>query len=180
MTTEQAVKMIKEMLFKKTKVKFAEATLVDGTKITNNLEDDFELDQTLYVVAEDGTLVMAPEGSHTLESGVVIVLDEASVITEIRSEETEETTDEEMEEVVVDVPEETSDVITAEVVEAIVEAISPVIEEIKELQEELKAFKKDYKKFKSSEAIAPIKTKPQTYSQSFTDYRIDMLKKLKK
>jgi protein subunit release factor B len=105
MTTEQAVKMIKEMLFGKVPTKFAEARLMDGTKVSNNLEGDFEIGQTLYVVAEDVTLVLAPSGPHTLEDGVEVVLDEASLITEIKAEGAE-TTEETMEEVVVDVPEE--------------------------------------------------------------------------
>ena len=60
MTTEQAVKIIKEMLFGKTEVKMAEARLMDGTTVTNNLENDFEIGQTLYVVDADGTLVVSP------------------------------------------------------------------------------------------------------------------------
>lgn len=180
MTTEQAVKMIKEMLFGKTEVKMAEARLMDGTKVTNNLEGDFEIGQTLYVVAEDGTLVLAPSGEHTLEDGVVVMLDEASLITEIKAEGAEETTEEEMEEIVVETPEEVEEVITADVVEAIVEALSPVVEEIKTIQEELKNIKKEFNTFKVSEEIKPIKTKKETYSQSFTDYRVEMLKKLKK
>lgn len=184
MTTEQAVKMIKEMLFGKTEVKMAEARLMDGTKVTNNLEGDFEIGQTLYVVAEDGTLVLAPSGEHTLEDGVVVMLDEASLITEIKAEGAEETTEvveeETMEEIVVETPVEVEDVITADVVEAVVEALTPVVEEIKTIQEELKNIKKEFNTFKESEEIKPIKTKKETYSQSFTDYRVEMLKKLKK
>ena len=64
MTTEQAVKIIKEMLFGKTEVKMAEARLMDGTTVTNNLENDFEIGQTLYVVDADGALVLAPAGQE--------------------------------------------------------------------------------------------------------------------
>lgn len=182
MTTEQAVKMIKEMLFGKVSSKFAEARLMDGTKVSNNLEGDFEIGQTLYVVAEDGTLVLAPSGPHTLEDGVEVVLDEASLITEIKAEgaETTEEIEETMEEVVVDVPEEVEEVITADIVEAVVEALTPVVEEIQTIQEELRKIKKEFSEFKVSEEIKPIKTKKEAYSQSFTEYRLDMLKKLKK
>jgi hypothetical protein len=179
MTTEQAVKMIKEMLFGKVPTKFAEARLMDGTKVSNNLEGDFEIGQTLYVVAEDGTLVLAPSGPHTLEDGVEVVLDEASLITEIKAEGAE-TTEETMEEVVVDVPEEVEEVITADIVEAVVEALTPIVEEIQTIQEELRKIKKEFNAFKVSEEVKPIKTKKEAYSQSFTEYRLDMLKKLKK
>ena len=54
---------------------FAEATLVDGTKVSNDEEADFAIGQTLFVTTEDGSKVIAPVGLHTTESGIAIDVD---------------------------------------------------------------------------------------------------------
>lgn len=60
------------------KVKMDEATLVDGTVV--GTEGDFEVGKMLYVKTEEGWKI-APMGEHTTESGIVVVVDEAGVIT---------------------------------------------------------------------------------------------------
>jgi len=60
---------------------FAEATLADGTKITNMSEEDFAVGQELHVITAEGEHVLAPAGEHTTESGIVITVDEAGMIT---------------------------------------------------------------------------------------------------
>jgi hypothetical protein len=81
MNAAQAIDNIVKMLglqFKKET--FKSTFLVDGTtEVTNNMEDDFQPGQTLYVVKES-TLAPAPEGSHETKEGVVITLDSESVI----------------------------------------------------------------------------------------------------
>ncbi|MDH5646990.1 MAG: hypothetical protein OEZ01_13330, partial [Candidatus Heimdallarchaeota archaeon] len=84
-----------------------------------------------------------------------------------------------MEEVVVETPAAVEGVITEDVVQAVIEALTPVVEEIKAIQEEMKKFRQDYDAFKQSEEAKPLNTKVETYSQSFADYRVEMLKKLK-
>lgn len=54
---------------------FAEASLVDGTKVSNDEEADFAIGQTLFVTTEDGSKVIAPIGLHTTESGIAIDVD---------------------------------------------------------------------------------------------------------
>jgi len=54
---------------------FAEASLVDGTKVSNDEGADFAIGQTLYVTTEDGSKVVAPVGLHTTESGIAIDVD---------------------------------------------------------------------------------------------------------
>lgn len=54
---------------------FAEASLVDGTKVSNDEEADFAIGQTLFVTTEDGSKVIAPVGLHTTESGIAIDVD---------------------------------------------------------------------------------------------------------
>ena len=142
-------------------IKFAEATLADGTKITNMSEGDFAVGQELHVITAEGEHVLAPAGEHTTESGIVITVDEAGIITgvhypdaegegsleeEAPAEEaaTEEPIAEEMEEhevspegevseeVEVESPiEESTETPVAEIVEAVIEAISGEIEEMK-------------------------------------------------
>lgn len=61
---------------------FDEAELVDGTII--GTDGDFEVGKKLYVKDEAGEWVGAPVGEHSTKSGIVIVVDEESVITGIR------------------------------------------------------------------------------------------------
>jgi len=183
MTTEQAVKIIKEMLFGKAEVKMAEARLMDGTTVTNNLEGDFEIGQTLYVVDADGTLVLAPAAQeHQLEDGTIVVLDEASIIVEIRAagaEEVEETEEPSTEEVEVEAAEETTEINFEDELNNIKLSIEKLLDVIEKQSKDFSELKSDYDAFKQSEDKKPINTKKETYSQSFSDYRLDMLKKLK-
>jgi hypothetical protein len=96
MDATTAINNIRKMLglqFKKET--FTSTFLVDGTtEVTNNMEEDFQVGQTLYVVKES-TLVPAPEGSHTTRDGMVVSVDSESTIIAIASE--DKSTDAEVE-----------------------------------------------------------------------------------
>ena len=96
MDATTAINNIRKMLglqFKKET--FMSTFLVDGsTEVTNNMEEDFQVGQTLYVVKES-TLAPAPEGSHTTRDGLVISVDSESTIIAIVSE--DKSTDAEVE-----------------------------------------------------------------------------------
>jgi hypothetical protein len=96
MDATTAINNIRKMLglqFKKET--FTSTFLVDGaTEVTNNMEEDFQVGQTLYVVKES-TLVPAPEGSHTTRDGLVVSVDTESTIIAIVSE--DKSTDAEVE-----------------------------------------------------------------------------------
>lgn len=96
MNANEALYNIRKMLglqFKKET--FKSTFLVDGdTEVTNNMEEDFQVGQTLYVVKES-TLAPAPEGSHTTRDGLVISVDSESTIIAIVSE--DKSTDAEVE-----------------------------------------------------------------------------------
>jgi len=96
MDATTAINNIRKMLglqFKKET--FKSTFLVDGTtEVTNNMEEDFQVGQTLYVVKES-TLVPAPEGSHTTRDGMVVSVDTESTIIAIVSE--DKSTDAEVE-----------------------------------------------------------------------------------
>jgi len=81
--TEKLEEVIEEKVEEVVEEKMVEATLVDGTKITNKLDADFEVGQILYVITEAGESVPAPEGEHTTDSGIVVVVDAEGKITGI-------------------------------------------------------------------------------------------------
>lgn len=60
------------------------ATLTDGTKVETDEEGDFAVGQKLYVITESGEKVSAPEGEHTTESGITLVVDSEGVITGVK------------------------------------------------------------------------------------------------
>ena len=95
--TEAIDKIVKLLGLKFKKEKFFTTKLIDGnTEITNNLESEFGVGQTLYVVG-DSTLTPAPVGTHTTREGLVLTVDEESTITKI-----EENVEEAQQEVVED------------------------------------------------------------------------------
>jgi hypothetical protein len=63
--------------------KFFTTKLEDGqTEVTNNLDEELQVGQTLYVVGE-ATLQPAPAGTHKTREGIVITLDEESTIVKL-------------------------------------------------------------------------------------------------
>lgn len=143
---------------------FTEATLADGTKITNMVDGDFEVGQELHVITEEGEHVLAPSGEHTTESGIVITVDGEGKITgvkhpdaegegsmeemeptavseEMSTEEVEMAEDGILEDVVEETMEEGMDVKEA-IVEAIAEVVAPELEALKkkmaEMEEKMK------------------------------------------
>jgi hypothetical protein len=86
MNATEAINNIVKMLglqFKKET--FKSTFLIDGnTEVTNNMEDDFQVGQTLYVVKES-TLAPAPEGSHETRDGFIVSVDSESTIIAIVS-----------------------------------------------------------------------------------------------
>jgi len=114
---------------------FAEATLADGTKVTNKQEGELAVGQELYVITAEGEEVLAPAGEHTTESGIVVTVDEAGIITGIHHPDAEgegslevseeEMAKEEMEEEIVEA------VSSEDLLEAISELVMPEIEAMK-------------------------------------------------
>ena len=132
MTSTEAINKIKVLLgldVETVKESFeATANLMDGTPV--HTPGEFEVGAALHVIQEDGSMVPAPEGTHTLENGMALTVDAAGIIVSVeeKAEEAaaEETpaeatvAEEAMEEVVVeDVPEEVAPV-AEEVVSAVV------------------------------------------------------------
>lgn len=121
--------------------KFAEAHLIDGTKVMNDKDSEFAVGDSLFVETAEGEKVQAPEGEHELEGGIVVVVDAEGVITGIRRpdeagegslEASEEQMSEESEEKteMAEHPEEGMEP-SEEIIEAIAEIVMPEIEALK-------------------------------------------------
>lgn len=87
--TKKSNKMKKTNLFKMVfgKQKFAEVVTADGVILS--YEGDLAVGTALMVVAEDGSEVAAPEGSHALEDGRTVVVDADGLVVEIIEAEAE-------------------------------------------------------------------------------------------
>lgn len=172
---------------------FTEATLADGTKITNMVDADFEVGQELHVITEENAHVLAPSGSHTTESGIVITVDGEGKITgvkhpdaegegsleeeatpvseEMSTEEVEMAEEDVLEDVVEETMEEGMDVKEA-IVEAIAEVVAPELEALKKKMAEME------EKMKKHYAAEPA-AKPSSESK-FSKSGSDPLKALDK
>jgi len=128
------------------KENFVEATLADGTKVTNMLDADFEVGQELHVITEEGEHVLAPSGSHITESGIELTVDGEGIISGVKHPDVEGegsleegVTEEEMS--IEDVAEEVVDAAIEEGMtpEAVIEVVKEVIDAVVEpAMEEMK------------------------------------------
>ena len=179
---------------------FADAVLVDGTKVTNMEDADFAEGQVLHVITEEGEHVIAPEGAHVTESGIELVVDGQGVITQVNrpdESEMEETmpVEEEMaeEEIIAEeIMEEKEEMAEGDIKEAIIEAIAEaVMPEIESMKEEMAEIKEQMKEYMSASSTKPTSeakfstnrlTKPITISApTYNTKRYEVaLKKLTK
>jgi hypothetical protein len=83
-----------------------------------------------------------------------------------------------MEEIAVEVEDSVADVMSPDVVEAVIEALTPIVDELKVIAEEMKSLKKDYNEFKKTATHEPIK-QDKMATQNFSDYRYEILKAMK-
>jgi len=60
------------------------ATLADGTKVETDSPGEFAVGEKLYVVTEAGDRTLAPEGEHTTQSGITLVVDGEGTITGVK------------------------------------------------------------------------------------------------
>lgn len=195
MTAKQAIDKIVDVLNLKFKaMSFAKTELLDGTVVTNNMDDEFRVGQELFIELEDSVLQPAPQGQHETREGLIISVSETGIIESIaqKSEEMEE------EEVVEDIErEETEDEmaeveisdVKPEMVDLLIEALKPVMEEMKSMKEEMKkmndrfasetdSIKSDFEKFRKSPDRKSVVEKPAVKEQ-FMDYKLELIRSLK-
>ena len=77
---KQDIKQTEEI----TKETFAAGELIDGTKVNNGSDKEFEVGDSLFVETEAGETVDAPSGEHELKDGTVVVVDGEGKITGLR------------------------------------------------------------------------------------------------
>lgn len=168
-----------------TKVEFERIALEGGEVfVSNQSEGEFTLGDTIYIETEEG-FEPAPAGTHRLDDGREIVLDEESKLVEIREEPSEEevvveetSNDEEMsEETDTEDFDETNKQIT-ELKEAIHDLLMSFTNEMKSMDERFNTLENDYNQFKKSESVNPLKQETKL-KESFSDWKVDMINKLK-
>ena len=168
-----------------TKVEFERVALEGGEVfISNQSEGELTLGDTIYIETEEG-FEPAPAGTHRLEDDREIVLDESSILVEIREEPSEEEVvveeeakeDEEMSNDTTQDFEESNRQIT-ELKEAIHDLLMAFNTEVQSLNEKFNILEADYNQFKKSESIPPLK-KETKLQENFSDWRVGMINKLK-
>jgi hypothetical protein len=168
-----------------TKVEFERIALEGGEVfVSNQSEGEFTLGDTIYIETEEG-FEPAISGTHRLDDGREIVLDEESKLVEIREEPSEEevvveetSNDEEMsEETDTEDFDETNKQIT-ELKEAIHDLLMSFTNEMKSMDERFNTLENDYNQFKKSESVNPLKQETKL-KENFSDWKVDMINKLK-
>ena len=179
-------------------VKLATAKLKDGTVVE---AEEFVPGAALVVVAEDGSKSPAPTGSHTLEDGTVVLVDESGAIVSLKPLEAAEVVEkvvEEKEAEKVKMEEEgpidgsepespVGDAVKEAIAEKIEEAMKkvmmamePLVTEIAEMKSKMAKMEESYAKFAKAPAAGKITTindSKSEFSQS-TDI-VDRFKELK-
>ena len=159
------------------KLKFAEATLVDGTVLTT--DGEFIEGAIVYVQVAEGDAPLAPEGIHETTDGKLITIGASGDITKIEDASTDApvadpATDVAMEDVSVPVdvaPEAVA--ATEELLAGIADILAPFTEEIATLTQEVVALKARFNKLADEPAAAPVRntfsemkaTKDQAFAQ---------------
>tara|TARA_R110001632_G_scaffold216557_1_gene344797 strand:+ start:337 stop:906 length:570 start_codon:yes stop_codon:yes gene_type:complete len=186
MNVKEVLTKLKVMLSAENVLKFAEATLVDGSEVYT--EGELEVGAILFIRAGEGDEdPMAPQGKHELTTGEIVTVGENGEITEIETpgadaDESEEATEEEMEEI--EVPVEIADeageeaiVATEDLLVGIAALVAPFTEEIATLKEEVIELTKRFEKMAAEPAATKVKS---TFSEvSVKDARINRLAQLR-
>jgi hypothetical protein len=108
------------------------ATLTDGTKVETDEEGDFAVGQKLFVITEEGDRVSAPEGEHTTESGITLVVDSEGVLTGVKY------------------PDEEGEGSLETDLKKMKEAMGEMLKMMQKYSADLNTMKKDYEDFKNS------------------------------
>ena len=131
--------MEEEVVKEETKIKMAEATLVDGTEVYT--EGELQAGAILYVRAGEGASEdpFAPAGKHETTSGMLITVGESGEITNVEDKGSEETTreaEDTFEEEVIKEKEIVKDFDAEELLTRMMEALTPYVDEVKKMQSE--------------------------------------------
>lgn len=136
------------------------ATLTDGTKIETDETGDFKVGQKLYVITQEGEKVSAPEGEHTTESGITLVVDGEGFITGVKY------------------PEKDGEGSLSEM-KKMKEAMSEMIGLLKDLNDfkaDFNKLKDDFDTFKKSPDREPVLKKFSSTAAERLDWKLELIK----
>lgn len=128
------------------KVELEDAVLIDG--VTKVMAEKFEPGYELSIVAEDGTMSPAPEGTHET-ADMKITVDAKGVITAVEPKEEVETT--ETTEVAAAEPGD-MDAMLNEKLTPVFNAIEEMVKEMASMKEDIAAMKENFSKFSKTPA----------------------------
>ena len=134
MKSQETLSKIMELLNLQDEVKLESMKLENGTTIE---AEAFEANQEVFIVTEEDERIALPIGEYTLEDGMILVVAEEGIISEVKEAEepeAEEAPAEETEEV--EAAEEEKE---EEMAYATKEELSAAVAEMKEMIEEIKA-----------------------------------------
>jgi hypothetical protein len=145
----------------------------------------------LFVVAETGEQTPAPAGTHTLEDGTVVTVDDQGTITEVVAADAEpkveveiEAAEEEIkEEVKIDGPvaEKLQEIVKEKIEEAMEKvymALEEVVKEVTEVKEEMRSYKEKMSKTPGSKKVSTFNSEAPSNSDPI-ESRLEHLKELK-
>jgi len=157
-------------------MKFATATLTDGTKIET--EGEWAVGSTVYVVGEDGTKMIASPGVHRTETaeievdpnGQILRITEAAKMAEVPEEKPE-----------VELPVEAIKEIVKELIDEEMKRVKTSMEvllaEVETMKTELGKTKDQYNQIVSTPAAEPLKTIFSSEGNDELDRKLKLLKK---
>jgi hypothetical protein len=141
------------------------ATLADGTKVETDEPGEFSVGQKLFVVTDDNERTPAPEGEHTTQSGITIVVDRDSVITGVKyPDETGEGSLEDM----------------RKEMRKMRSAMSSVLTLVNDLngkfKTEINGLQKEVKEFKNAPDREPVLKKFSATKSDLLDWKLELLR----
>jgi hypothetical protein len=141
------------------------AVLADGTKVETDSPGEFAVGEKLYVVTEDGTRSTAPEGEHTTQSGITLVVDGEGIITGVKyPDETGEGSLEEMK----------------NEMKKMREAMSSVLSLVNDLngkfKSEINGLKNEVQEFKNAPDREPVLKKFSATKSDLLDWKLELLR----
>ena len=145
------------------------ASLTDGTKVETDEDGPFAVGQKLYVITQSGEKVTAPEGSHTTQSGIELIVDDKGVLTGVKyPDESGEGSLEDMRKDMDKMKESMS-------------ALLNVVDQLNgKFKVELNTVKKDLENFKNQPDRKPVEKKFNTSTSDLLDWKLGLLKNSKR
>lgn len=165
-------------------VKMVSDALVDGTEVS--ISGDQVVAGADLRIVKDGEELLPPAGEHQLKSGVVVVVDDAGKITEVKSPEEKPETEIEVEAAEETKPAEdvkdTGVKGVEEVLKQVMEAVAEMKQTMGEMKKKQETMKEEFAAFKKEPAAEPLKRNSVSNSYQFgsgTNPRVQMIEALK-